>query len=196
MPSSHTFQLNEIMELVILTDPKSILDIGCGNGKYGLLCHERLNLWDTDDLNNKRVTIDAIEGFPKYITPVHQFIYDKIYLNEVFEALKNINKQYDLILLIDVLEHFTEERGERLVSECLNLSRNLVISTPKNIGHQEEAFHNPLEVHRAQWGKEDFSRFGNYFVIQNHLSHIVYLGKDFEKVRSNSFYFKKGFDLS
>jgi 2-polyprenyl-3-methyl-5-hydroxy-6-metoxy-1,4-benzoquinol methylase len=192
MPSSHTFQLNEIMELVILVDPKSILDIGCGNGKYGLLCYERLNLWDTNNLNNKRVTIDAIEGFKDYITPVHEYIYNKIYINEVFEAFKNINKKYDLILLIDILEHFSREQGERLVIECLEASRNLIISTPKNIGNQKEAFCNPLEVHRTQWGQEEFSQFGNYFIIKNHLSHIVYLGEDLERVRSNSFYFKEG----
>ncbi|MBA7570185.1 hypothetical protein ES708_11933 [subsurface metagenome] len=33
MPSSHWYQLNEIMELIILTQPKSILDVGVGFGK-------------------------------------------------------------------------------------------------------------------------------------------------------------------
>ncbi|MBA7677027.1 hypothetical protein ES703_85275 [subsurface metagenome] len=37
MPTSYYSQLNEIMELIVLTDPKSILDVGVGFGKYGFL---------------------------------------------------------------------------------------------------------------------------------------------------------------
>lgn len=192
MPSSHTYQINEIMELVVLTDPKSILDIGAGFGKYGVLCYERLNLWWTNDYNNKKVTIDGIEVFPGYLTPIHKFIYDRIYVDNAFTALKNIDKSYDLILLIDVLEHFEREEGEEIIRQCLKKGKNLIVSTPKSIGAQGDAFGNIHETHLTQWNKEDFYKFGNYFVIPNHLSYIVYLGKDLENVRKQSFYFKKG----
>lgn len=191
MPSSHTYQLNEIMELVILTEPKSILDIGCGYGKFGLLCYERLNLWYTNDINNKNVKIDAIEAFTKYLTPVHAFVYDRIYIGEAIKTLKDIKEKYDLILLIDVLEHFEREDGEKLLRECLRKARNVIVSTPVFIGKQEDMFDNTYEVHRAQWDREDFSRFADYFVMPNHLSHIIYMGKDMTKVRDKSYYFKE-----
>ncbi len=195
MPTSHTYQINEIMELVILTEPEKVLDIGIGFGKYGFLIYERLNLWYTDNLKNKRVAIDGIEAFSDYISAIQKNIYDTIYIDEALNAFKNISKTYDLILLIDILEHFTREEGEELIRQCLLNGRNLIVSTPKNIGIQKAAFGNIYETHRTQWEKEDFHKFGNYFCVQNHLSYIVYMGKDLERVRKNSFYFKKGYNL-
>jgi len=43
MPSSHLLQLNEIMQLIFLTKPQSLLDIGVGFGKYGVLAQEYSN---------------------------------------------------------------------------------------------------------------------------------------------------------
>lgn len=191
MPSSHTYQLNEIMELVILTEPKSILDIGCGFGKFGVLCYERLNLWYAKNYKNKNIAIDGIEGFPEYITPIHEFVYSNIYINDALTAMKNLTKKYDLALLIDVLEHLPRAEGEKLLYECLKVCKNIIVSTPKNIGDQGAEFGNEYEVHRAQWDREDFGKFGNYFVIPNRFSHIIYQGKDLERVRKNSYYFKE-----
>ena len=46
MPFSHFTQLNTILELITLTDPMSMLDIGVGFGKYGVLAREYLELRD------------------------------------------------------------------------------------------------------------------------------------------------------
>jgi len=35
MPTSQPHQLNEIMELIVLTRPKNVLKVGVGLGKYG-----------------------------------------------------------------------------------------------------------------------------------------------------------------
>jgi hypothetical protein len=42
MPTSHPHQLNQIVELIMLTDPHSLLDVGIGFGKYGVLAREYL----------------------------------------------------------------------------------------------------------------------------------------------------------
>ncbi len=70
MPSSHFGQLNEIVELIKLSKPKSVLDIGVGFGKYGVLAREYLELWDEGKkYNDREIRIDGIEAFEKYITP-------------------------------------------------------------------------------------------------------------------------------
>src|SRR5208283_1293046 len=119
MPSSHHYQLNEIIELIIDTNPAKLLDIGIGYGKYGFLAREYLELWEQgSSYDSHKRQIDGIEAFDEYITPVHRLIYDQIFSGDAKEVLPLIKDRYDLILMIDVLEHFTHEDGVKVIEEC------------------------------------------------------------------------------
>ena len=118
------------MELIVLTDPKSILDVGVGFGKYGYLSREFLELWDgREEYCVWKRRIDGIEVFKDYITPIHEFIYDHIYIGDAVDILPTLEIKYDLILLIDIIEHFDYERGMKLLEECMKRGRNVIIST-------------------------------------------------------------------
>jgi len=188
MPSSHLYQINEIVELIVLSKPKKLLDIGVGFGKFGFLSREYLELWDGEENYEKWThTIDGIEAFPKYLTPVHKYIYNKIYTGDALKIIPGIKKKYDLILLIDVLEHFTKKDGTKLLKECLKITNNILISTPLDIGDQEDCFDNPYEIHKYQWTKEDLSIiFANYDkkYVKNMHSIIGFFGKDVEMINS------------
>lgn len=188
MPTSHTFQLNEIMELVIMSEPLSILDIGCGAGKYGVLCHDRLNLWYTNDYKNRKVVIDAIEAYPEYLTPVHSYIYNQIYIDPADIAINNLSRKYDLILIIDVIEHFEKKAGMEFIEKCRNTGKNIIISTPHNPGEQGEMFGNIFERHVSKWSEEDFGKYGPYFITPNHSSIIAFIGERAEEIREKRFY--------
>ncbi len=177
MPSSHFSQINEIVELIYLTKPTRLLDIGPGFGKYGLLAREYLELWIKPKEYGKRtVRIDAIEAYENYITNVHQNIYDNIYIGDAIEILPRLKNKYDLALLIDVLEHQTPENGRKLLSQCAAQARNMIISTPKKVKEQEDTFGNPFERHRSQWKKNDLAEHGKMFFVPNPISIICYLG--------------------
>lgn len=180
MPSSHLHQLNEIMKLIVLTDPKSILDVGVGFGKYGFLSREYLDIWDGYTSWKRR--IDGIEVFKEYLTPVHDFIYDNIYVGTAIDILPTLKTKYDLILLIDILEHFDYEDGIKLLEYCNKRARNIIISTPKDISDQKEFLGNPFETHRFQWKKKDFDKLVNKFYMPNVYSLICYIGTDARKV--------------
>lgn len=134
MPSSHFYQLNKIIELITFTDPLTLLDIGVGFGKYGVLAREYLELWEgeTKEFGKWKRIIDGIEVFPDYITPLHRFVYNKIYIGDALEIIPKLKKNYDLALLIDVVEHFEYKDGIKLIEETLKRSKNIIISTPKN----------------------------------------------------------------
>ena len=71
MPSSQYRQISKIMDLVITLKPNSILDIGAGFGKYGLLCREYLELWDGRQIYSQFLRrIDAVEVFKNYVNPL------------------------------------------------------------------------------------------------------------------------------
>ncbi len=156
MPTSNPFQLNEIVYLAMQINPKSVLDIGAGFGKYGVLMREYLELWDgREKYGDWQRKIDAIEGFEKYLTPLHKFIYNKIYTGNALEILPTFEtNKYDLILLIDVLEHFETTEGKRLLQECSRVGKAIIISTPKHPQIQTDSFGNPYETHLSKWDKK------------------------------------------
>jgi len=187
MPTSHLHQINEILELIVLTNPQTILDVGVGFGKYGALAREYLELRDgRNQYNDWQRRIDGIEVFSDYITPLHDYIYDTVRIGDATEIISTLNLRYDLILLIDVLEHFTKEEGVVFLDACMQKGRNVLISTPK-IFFQQRGFNNPYEQHLSHWKKKDLSVFGSHCFIPNLHSTICYLGEDSNIVHENLF---------
>jgi hypothetical protein len=183
MPSSHPYQLNEILELIIGTNPGKLLDIGIGFGKYGFLAREYLELWQPDSVygDHKR-QIDGIEAFEAYLTPLHHLIYDHIFTGDAKEVLPTLTGQYDLILMIDVFEHFTYEDGLKILEQCRRCGRNILISVPRVMSVQEDVYGNPYETHRYNWSRKDFSGIPDKFFVYNSKSTICYIGEDSQRI--------------
>jgi len=183
LPSSYAETISPIVKLIMLSKPKKLLDIGIGFGKYGFLSREYLDIWDRrykcDDWNTR---IDGIEVYEKYINPVHRYIYDNIFVGDAIDVLSTRKEKYDLILLVDVLEHFDREKGYELLQACKSCCRNMLISTPKSFWPQGDAFNNPHEAHRSLWKKSSFRKFTNKFFIPNQKALIVYIGDDYQNV--------------
>jgi len=179
MPSSHHYQLNEIIELIIETNPVKLLDIGIGYGKYGFLAREYLELWEPGAAyDSHKRQIDGIEAFDAYITPLHRLIYDQIFSGDARDILPLLSDRYDLVLMIDVLEHFTYDDGLKVLEECRRCGRNILISVPRIMSEQEEVYGNPFETHRYNWKRKDFSGIPDKFFIYNAKSTICYIGED------------------
>lgn len=179
MPTSPIYQLNSIMDLIVHTNPKRMLDVGMGFGKYGFLSREYLELWDgREEYRDWKRRIDGIEAFKKYITPAHRFIYDHIYVGDAVDILPTLKMRYDLLLLIDVLEHFDRKNGLRLLEICRKRSKNIIIATPREIGTQKDSFGNPFETHKFQWREENFDKYEKKFFVPNDYSLICYIGAD------------------
>src|SRR5438094_354805 len=127
MPSSHYFQLDQLTELIVKTNPFRLLDVGIGFGKYGLLAREYLELWDGRfQYDDWRRRIDGIEIHRAFIRDWHRAIYDQIWIGDALEILPTL-PSYDLVLLIDVLEHFPEQSGHALLAEAVARNRNVLV---------------------------------------------------------------------
>jgi hypothetical protein len=192
MPSSHYFQLNEIVDLISLTDPGKLLDIGVGFGKYGFLAREYLELWsEGGEYLNWQRQIDGIEAFEPYVTPVHKFIYNNIFIGNALVILPTLKDKYDLILMIDVFEHFTYKDGLKLLDECRKMGRNILISVPIALSAQEAVYGNEYETHKYGWKKKDFKDIPDKFFLVNSKSTICFIGED--SVRIKKFLKKRRF---
>jgi hypothetical protein len=177
LPSSSHKHVSKIMDLVLKLDPYSILDVGTGFGKYGVLCREYLELWDgRQNYNEFLRKIDGVEAFGAYITPLHRFVYNNIYSEDILTLIDGVDYNYDLFLLIDVLEHFDKPAGRLLLEKLLSKSKGVLISTPKNPSAQKNAFNNDYETHRAKWTRKEMSSFSNSFSLRDKTHLVVYLG--------------------
>lgn len=150
------FHLSWLGNEIITIDPKSILDIGVGFGAMGVIFRELTDLKHERYFKKDwRVKIDGIEIYEKYLTKLHKYIYNKIYIGDACEVIDKVG-EYDLIYLGDVLEHIEKEQGRELLEKAKIKARTLVISTPVDIGHQKAILGNNHEAHISQWYKEDF----------------------------------------
>ncbi|TES46072.1 hypothetical protein E2L07_19740 [Halalkalibacterium halodurans] len=79
MPTSWIQAIPEIMEEVERFKPNSILDIGIGFGKYGVLLRESLELpYERYSKSDWKVRLDGVEAFTNYKNPIHEHVYDKV----------------------------------------------------------------------------------------------------------------------
>jgi hypothetical protein len=135
MPTSYTENIPSVMSLIEKIRPSRVLDVGPGYGKYGFLMRERL-----DNFEGK-MRIDCIDPFNEYLdrseawkniydlrmkgvfpdrTHVWQFYGTSQYgggIDHQWRAFDPpwIDNSYDLVLMIDVLEHYAgyDESGRR-----------------------------------------------------------------------------------
>ena len=189
MPTSQHQQITNIVSYVMEINPRSILEIGVGFGKYGLLCREYLEYWRGDTewqlpiKKNWKRRVDGIEGFEAYINEHHRYLYNNLYIGDAIDEIDKIDFKYDLILLIDVLEHFSYEDGISLLMKCLKKSKNILISVPKDIGLQSDVNDNKYEIHRFQFLKKHFKSLSAEYAFSSggSSSLIVLLGNGSKK---------------
>lgn len=166
------------MDIIIALNPSSVLDIGAGFGKYGVLCREYLDLWDGRQKYEFARRIDAVEVFREYITPLHRFVYSNIYNENILTLVNKLDFSYDLVLLIDVLEHFKKEEGVMIVKKLLSKNNGILISTPRNPSPQKDAFGNVYETHRSKWAKQDLTKIGHCYFLSDNISIITHITKE------------------
>ena len=82
-------------------------------------------------------------------------------LKTIRELVDKLDYNYDLVLLIDVLEHFNKTDGEHLLEKLLSKNLGILISTPKDPSNQKNAFGNTYETHKSRWTKKEISKLIN-----------------------------------
>lgn len=156
MPTSDPRQIAPILAELQRLNPRSVLDAGAGYGKYGVLVREYLDDWQG------RLVIDGIEGFYDYFDRSQLWsAYNEVHFGSLDDADWWEGREYDAILLIDVLEHFEWDAGLELLRKLALRSRYLLIATPREPADQGDPppYDNDLETHRSQWTERDFSTY-------------------------------------
>ena len=167
MASSDQRVITPAMTQIMKCRPASILDIGCGFGKWGFLCREYLEGWfDRVFPNQWQIKIDAIEVYKPYTElDWNQKIYDKIYLGDAFEVIKTI-QDYDLIIASDVVEHLEKEKAGDLIENCIKKSNKMtILNVPlgKNWLNNKVVGGNKYNKHLSSWTAKEISTYADKY---------------------------------
>ncbi|HQK52850.1 MAG TPA: methyltransferase domain-containing protein [Sedimentibacter sp.] len=157
MPIGSFAILPDVINELIKVKPKTILDLGCGFGIYGVAVREWLELGYNE--NGWNIYIEGVEAFQKYRNPNWEH-YDKIIVGDILKV--NFDRKYDAILLLDVIEHFEKEIGRKLIEQIkklLNPGGILLVGTTAIFCKQDAVYGNEFERHRSLWTIDDFKDF-------------------------------------
>lgn len=143
-----------------------VLDCGVGSGIYGAMIR---NWVDYGYEPNYRTYLMGIEGFPKYKGHNYNH-YNYVHYMKIQDWLKwevAKNDVFDVILLLDVLEHFDKQEGTWVLEELkkhLVPGGSLIVVTPSIHIEQGAIWGNVLETHKCVWTSEEMDNLG--FIIQ------------------------------
>lgn len=163
-----------IIEYLLPSGKLSILDLGCGNGVAGEVFK-----------NDKFRSFVGVDNFRKYIDICKESgNYICLSASDIrnFKIQKN---KYDIILLLQVIEHLTKKEAINIINRCKRAAvKKVIISTPNGECEQEVYDDNPLQAHKSVWEPSDLKR----------LNLVVY-GQGFKYIYRKKSYAVKNSDI-
>ena len=165
MASSFIDQTPVIIYLLQKLKPKKILDIGKGMGKYGFLLHEYLGIDNTKKIDPSKtlkelsnIVVDAVEVDEDLMLPHLSQIYNKVYFGDILKIRDDL-PQYDLILMIDIIEHINKEEAILALKSFLQKGSDIIIATPINF-FKQDLYESEFEHHVSHWTIKDLNKLG------------------------------------
>lgn len=156
MPTSHPGELGIIPDLLMQLSPQSVLDVGVGFGKWGVIAREYCDVWCCRfDRCAWKARIEGIEIYSDYANPIWEFAYDHVHVGDARVVVPTL-PAFDLAIASDVIEHMPKEDGLRLVQELLARCDHVIVATPINFVPQDN-LPNANERHLSLWSLEDVS---------------------------------------
>jgi hypothetical protein len=160
MPTSEHWQIPWIVDLIAREQPASVLDLGAGYGKYGVLTREYA----------APSRLDAVDA-----NPPRYPVYDHVYLGDLRELERLLPAdapRYDLALFVDAIEHLEKAEAWTLLEALTRRARRVLVATPWGFRPQEVPGQ-PYETHRSGWYPWEFAprfRVRDWRVFPGHLT--------------------------
>lgn len=155
--SSTVHSVEFVVEKMRERKPESILDVGCGWGRWGFLAREFLELWEHNyQKADWKLRIDAIDVWEATWTPVHAFVYDNTFTADVRSW--EPPHAYDLVICCDVLEHLPKDDSLALVQRFRDAGSSVIAGVP--LGDSWPLYGgfdgNEFAGHVCHWFADDF----------------------------------------
>lgn len=157
MPFSRPIKIPTIINELTKIKFNSVLDIGCGYGLWGAMIRNYFEVANRHFAKWQwKIHIEGVEVEPRYNNPLW-WCYDYVHVYD-FRKFET-KKKFDLVLLLDILEHFDKDEGKQMLLKAEKLGKNIIISTPakfiQNTGWEDY----PSEEHKSLWSPDDFKGY-------------------------------------
>ncbi len=167
MPYSSPIFDEKVEEVLKFLRPRNLLDIGAGAGKYG----EIVKKFD------KGIKTVALEIEKDYIKKFElKKIYDEVWNIPANELMKPnyYEKEFDVILMGDVIEHMKKSEGIDLINFLIYRSKWIIIKFPhKYLQNSVEGYNS--EAHISVWSDKDFENFERTKLYKDSDIHMIIL---------------------
>ncbi|MDO8529167.1 MAG: class I SAM-dependent methyltransferase [bacterium] len=131
-----------------LKDCKTVLDLGCG---------------PSSPLQYSK-NIDysvGVEAFAPYLGESKKRKIHTEYIEKRIEEVDFPEKSFDAVIMIEVLEHLTEEKGYEILKKAEKWARKkVIVSTPNGFLPQRERDDNQFQKHLSGWNIKTLNKLG------------------------------------
>ena len=162
MPLSIWNGMEDCLQAIVRTRPRSVLDVGIGFGLWGHLLRQYLDVWSGRIYPEQWTTrIDGIEIDPRRIQAHARLLYSQIHVGDMRALVPTVaaTTSYDVILFGDVIEHLEKPDALAVLDSAVSLAgRIVVLRIPIGDGWRREGREEP-DHHRSQWTPADFDRY-------------------------------------
>ncbi len=151
MPYSSFIFDNAITEIIKLVQPKTLLDLGAGAGKYGSIAKEI----------SPSIKTTAVEVEKDYIEKFNlSSLYDRVWNIPVSDIIqpKYFDSNFDVIMVGDILEHLKKSEGVDLLNFLIYRCRWIIVEFPhRYLQNAVDGYSS--EAHISAWAENDFFSF-------------------------------------
>jgi hypothetical protein len=174
--SSSSIFDEQIKNLIQAIQPVTILELGCGQGKFGSLLREAKHS------PSSLVAVQKIFN-PEDFNSIASQGYSQVIDRDILDYYKEgFDEEYDLILALDVIEHFLFSDILSIINFSLYRSKYLLLVWPSC--HPQAASTSTFDRHRSSFTLKDLAdKFDTVFYSQTgfanhhflHQYHIILL---------------------
>ncbi len=158
--SKQDWAKNNVNKLFKLPKIESVLDVGCGLSLKSKFIPAKI-----------RVGVDIYEEYFNHIESKVPYVVIKGDVTKLKDMF--VPKSFDLVILMDIVEHVEKGQALEMIAECEKIARKaVVIETPRGfvpqnidiLGYGGHEF----QTHRCGWEVEEFEKMGYQVLVRDY----------------------------
>lgn len=136
---------------IINKKTRSVFDVGCGDGKNGILLAKRMS----------KLNLIGVDIFQKYLNIAKERNCYKKLVKKDIRKISYPKKSFDCVLCLQVIEHLNKKEANKLIGKIERIAKHqVIITSPIGVLRQSEIGGNRHQVHKSSFTTGDFESLG------------------------------------